>query len=88
MYIDKSGDIVHEPIIEPSNYHRTIYRKLVNVKSSTYADFNVENSDKDLKFKSYDYVRKSKYKKIFGKIYTPNWSSEKYCFVCEEIEKK
>ena len=64
MYVDKLGDIVNE---FNYTYHRTIYRKLVDVKSSTHVDFNVENNDKDLKFESYDHVRKSKYKKIFGK---------------------
>ena len=35
-------------IISNNNaYHRTIKMKPVNVKSSTYIDFNVENNDKE-----------------------------------------
>ena len=34
--------------------------KLVDVKSTTYIDFNVENNDKDLIFEVDDYVRVSK----------------------------
>ena len=35
-------------IISNNNaYHRTIKMKPVNVKSSTYLDFNVENNDKE-----------------------------------------
>ena len=44
--------------------------KHVDVKSSTYIDFGVEN--KDRKFKLSDQVRISKYKNIFAKGYTPN----------------
>ena len=46
--------------------------KAFDVKSSTYFDFNVENSDKDSKFEVGDHVRISKYKNIFAKDYTPN----------------
>ena len=47
--------------------------KPANVKSSTYIDFAVENTDKDLKFKVSDHVKISRYKSIFAKGYTPNW---------------
>ena len=33
-------------------------------------------NDKDLKFKIGDHVRTSKYKNIFAKAYTTNWSEE------------
>ena len=33
---------------------------------------------KDLKFKAGDHVRISKYKNIFAKGYTPNWSEEDF----------
>ena len=35
-----------------------------------------KNSNKDPKFKIGDIVRISKYKNIFAKGYTPNWSEE------------
>ena len=45
--------------------------KPIDVKTGTYIDFVVE---KNLKFKVGDHVRISKYKNIFAKGYTPNWS--------------
>ena len=50
--------------------------KPVDVKENTYIDFKKEINDKDPKFKVGDYVRISKYKTIFAKGYTPNWSAE------------
>ena len=41
--------------------------KLVEVMSSRYIDYSLENNAKDLKFKVGDYVRISKYKSIFAK---------------------
>ena len=39
--------------------------KPVDAKSSTYIDFNIENSDKDPKFEVGDYLRVSRFKNIF-----------------------
>ena len=64
MYIDKLDDIVNK---YNNTYHSTIEMKPVNLKSSIYRDFGIENNDKDPKFKVGDYVRISKYKNIFGK---------------------
>ena len=50
--------------------------KRIDVKTSTYVDSDVENNDKDPKFKVRDHVRISKYKNIFGKGYTSTWSQE------------
>ena len=41
--------------------------KPVDVKTRTYIDFNVENSDKNYKFVLGDHVRISKYKISFAK---------------------
>ena len=41
--------------------------KLADVNLGTYIDFDVENNDKDLKFKVSDHVRMSKYENIFAK---------------------
>ena len=68
VYIDKLDDIVNK---YNNTYHSTIKMKPVDVKSSTYID-----SSKDPKFKIGDFVRISKYKNIFAKGYTPNWSEE------------
>ena len=73
VYIDKLDDIVNE---YNNTYHRTIKMKPVDVKDNTYIDFKKEVNDKDPKFKVGDHVRISKYKNIFAKGYTPNWSEE------------
>ena len=48
--------------------------KPVDFKDNTYIDFKDEVNAKDPKFKVGDHVRISKYKNIFAKGYTPNWS--------------
>ena len=58
--------------------------KLVDVKDNAYIDFGKEVNDKDPKFKLGDYVRISKYKNIFAKWYTQNWSEE--VFVIKEVK--
>ena len=57
-------------------YHKTIKMKPVYVKDNTYIDFEKEVNDKDPKFKVGNNVRISKYKNIFVKGYTTNWSEE------------
>ena len=79
--IDKLDDIVNEC---NNTYHRTIKRKPVDVKDNTYIDSNKEVNDKDPKFKVGDHVRISKYKNIFAKGYTPNWSEE--VFVIKKVK--
>ena len=59
-----------------NTYHRTIKIKPIDVKDNTYIDFGKEVNDKDPKFQVGDHVRISKYKNIFGKGHTPNWSEE------------
>ena len=73
VYIDKLDDIVDE---HNNTSHRTIKMKPADVKNNTYIDFEEEVKDKDPKFKVIDRVRISKYKNIFAKGYTPNWSKE------------
>ena len=50
--------------------------KHVEVKSNTYIDSSKEIKDKNPKFNIGDTVKISKYKNIFAKGYTPNWSEE------------
>ena len=47
-----------------------------NVSDSSFVEYNEEFNKKDPKFKIGDNVRISKYKNIFAKGYTPNWSEE------------
>ena len=58
--------------------------KPVDVKDDTYIDSVKEVNDKDPKFKVGDHVRISKYKNIFAKGYTPNWSEE--VFVIKKVK--
>ena len=58
--------------------------KVADVKSSTYIDSSKEINDKDPTFIIGDTVRISKYKKIFAKGYTPNWSEE--VFVIKKVK--
>ena len=50
--------------------------KSIDVKDNTYIDFGQEVNDNDPKFKLGYHVRISKYKNIFAKGYTSNWSEE------------
>ena len=58
--------------------------KPIDVKSNSYADYNVDSNKKDPKFHVGDHLRISKYKNIFAKGYTPNWSEE--VFVISKIK--
>ena len=53
-YIDKLTDIVNK---YNNSYHSTIKMKSVDLKSSTYIDFNQENNKEDPKFEVGDHVR-------------------------------
>ena len=59
-----------------NKYHTTVKMKSIDVKCHAYAHYNVDFNEKDPKFQVGDYVRISKYKNIFTKVYTPNWSQE------------
>ena len=58
--------------------------KPIDVKDYTYINIAKEVNDKKPKFKVGDHIRISKYKNIFAKGYTPNWSEE--TFVIKEIK--
>ena len=64
--------------------HRTIKMKPIDVTSDSYAEFNQDSNKKDPKLKVGAHVRISKYKNIFAKGYTPNWSEE--VFVVSKIK--
>ena len=57
--------------------------KPINVTSDSYAEYSEDSNKKDPKFIVGDHVRISKYKNIFAKGYTPNWSEE--VFVVSKI---
>ena len=63
-----------------NKYNNTIYKtiqtKTIDVTGDSYAEYNENPNQKDPKFKVGDNVRISKYKNIFAKGYTPNWSEK------------
>ena len=81
VYIDKLDNKANE---YNNAKHRTTKMKPIDVKVNTYIDFGEEVNDNDPKFKVGDHVRISKYKNIFAKGYTPNWSEE--VFVIKKIK--
>ena len=58
--------------------------KPIDVKSDFYAEYNEDSNEKYPKFKAGDRVRISKYKNIFAKGYTKNWSKE--VFIISKIK--
>ena len=75
VYIDKIDDIVDE---YNNTYNRTIKMKPIDVGDDSFAEYKEESNEKDPKFKVGDNVRISRYKNIFAKGYTPNWSEESF----------
>ena len=73
VYFDVLNDIVNKD----NAVHRAI-------KMKPYAEYNKDSNKKNPKFKVGDYVRISKYKNVFAKGYTPNWSEE--VFVVNKIK--
>ena len=78
VYIDKLDDIINK---YDNTYQITIKIKPVDVKSNTYINSTKEINDKDPKFTIGDIVRISKYKNIFAKGCTPNWSEEVFVII-------
>ena len=61
VYINKLDNIVNE---YKNKYHSTNKMKPVDIKSSTYTDFDQKNKKEDVKFKVGDHVRIWKYKTL------------------------
>ena len=81
VYFDVLDDIVDK---YNSTVHRTIKMKPTDVTSDSYAEYNEDSDVTKPKFKVGDHVRISKYKNIFAKGYTQNWSEE--VFVVSKIK--
>ena len=58
-----------------NTYHHFINKKPMNADYSTLTE-KIETNSKAPKFKVNDRVRITKYKNIFSKDYTENWSRE------------
>ena len=79
VYYDVLDDIVNK---YNNTKHSTIKMKPIDVKNNkrVYID---EHNEKDISFKVGDRVRISRYRNIFAKGYTPNWSKE--IFIVDKI---
>ena len=75
VYFDVLDDIANK---QNNTVHKTIKTKPIDVTDDSYAECNEDFNKKDPKFKVGDHVRISKYKNIFAKGYTPNWSEENF----------
>ena len=82
VYFDVLDGIVNE---YNNTVHRTVKMKPIDLTSDSYAEYNEDSNEKDPKFKVGDHVRMSKYKNVFAKGYTANWSEE--VFIISKIKK-
>ena len=64
--------------------HRAIKAKHIDVTGDYYAEYNKNFNKKDPKLKAGDNIRILKYKNIFAKGYTRNWSEE--VFVINKVK--
>ena len=81
VYIDDLDDIVKK---YNNTVHSSIKMKPKDVTDDFFVEYSEETNEKDPKFKVDDDVRISKYKNIFAKGYTPNWSEE--VFVVNKVQ--
>ena len=89
VYYDVLDDVVNK---YNNTKHSTIKMKPIDVGDTTKSSFLERNNkrvyidehnEKDSRFKVGDKVRISRYKNIFAKGYTPNWSKE--IFIVDKI---
>ena len=77
IYFDVLDDIVNK-------YNNTVHRSIKMKPSDITDDYYIESHEnpnkRNTKFKVGDHVRISKYKNIFVKGYTPNWSEEVFFY--------
>ena len=80
VYYDVLDDIVNE---YNNTKHNTIKTKPKDVKKDNNRVYIDEHNKKSARYNVGDRVRISKFKNIFAKVYTPNWSKE--IFVINKI---
>ena len=73
VYFNVLDDIVDK---YNNTVHSSIKMKPKDVTDDSFIKYIEKTNKKDPKFKVGDYVRISKYKNVFAKGYTPNWSEE------------
>ena len=80
VYYDVLDNVVNE---YNNTKHSTIKMKPIDIKDNNKRVYVDEHNEKDSRFKVDDRVRISKFKNIFAKGYTPNWSKE--IFIVDKI---
>ena len=80
VYYDVLDDVVNK---YNNTKHSTIKMKPIDVGDNNKRVYIGEHNEKDSRFKVGDRVRISRYKNIFAKVYTPNWSKE--IFIVDKI---
>ena len=81
VYFNVLDDIVKK---YNNTVHSSIKIKPKDVTDDNFIEYVEESNKKDPKFKVGDHVRISKYKNVFAKGYTPNWSKE--VFVVNKVQ--
>ena len=81
VYFNDLDDIIKKC---NNTVHSSIKMKPKDVTDDTFVEYFEESNKNDPKFKVGDNVRISKYKNIFAKGYTPNWSEE--VFVVNKVQ--
>ena len=82
VYFNNLDDIVKD---YNNTIQKSIKMKPKDVKDDSFIENIEETSKEDPKFEVGDHVRISKYKNIFSKGYTPNWSEE--IFVINKMQE-
>ena len=80
VYYDVLDDVVNK---YNNTKHSTIKMRPIDVKDNDKRVFIDEHNEKDCRLKVGDRVRISKFRNIFAKGYTPNWSKE--IFIVDKI---
>ena len=80
VYYDVLDDVVNE---YNNTKHNTIKMKPKDVKNDNKREYIDEDNEKSARYNVGDRVRISKFKNIFAKGYTPNWSRE--IFIVDNI---
>ena len=78
VYFDVLDDVANK---YNNAVHKTIKMKPIDVTDDSSAEYNEDFNEKDPKFKVGNYVRIWKYKNIFAKGNTPNWSQEVFVVI-------
>ena len=80
VYYDVLDDVVNK---YNNTKHSTIKMKPIDIKDNNKRKYIDEHNEKRSRFKVGDRVRISKFKNIFAKGYSPNWSKE--IFIVDKI---